>query len=305
MSNIKKDNEIKKIYKELDELVYYSKTDIDGNIIYVSGAFEKISGYTKDELLNQNHRIIKHEDMKREFFVDLWNTILDKKVFSGEIKNKAKDGSSYWVKVTIIPELDEKDNIIAFSAYRVIITDKKMLESKTNELIIVNKKLEELSVVDPLTQIYNRIKLDSVLQELYNSYKRYNNVFSLIIIDIDYFKDVNDAHGHLVGDKTLKSVVKIIKNIIREVDIFGRWGGEEFMIISQDTDCEGAYILAQKIRSVIESFEFEMVGKKTVSLGVSQIDEKTSILELIKKADDALYIAKSRGRNRVVKYKEI
>jgi len=300
MLHIQKDKEIKKVSRELDELVVYSKTDIDGNIIYVSAALEKISGYSKNELIGNNHRILKHDEMKKEFFVELWDTILDKRVFNGEIINKAKDGSSYWESVTITPELDTAGNIIAFSAYKLNITDQKALQEASNELLLANERLEKLSVIDTLTQVYNRLKLDSVMQERYSTYQRYNKIFSVVLIDIDFFKDVNDTYGHLAGDETLKSIAKIIQALMRDTDTFGRWGGEEFMIIAQETDSPGAYILAEKIRKAIESYEFDVVGKKTVSLGVSQIDKEMSILELIKKADDALYAAKDTGRNKTV-----
>jgi len=305
LSNILKDKELEKINKRLDELVVFSKTNIEGDITYVSAAFEKVSGYSKKELIGQNHRILRHNNMKEEFYTNLWDTILDKKVFIGKMINKAKNGSEYWVKATITPELDASGNIISFNAYGLNITDQKALEEKRNELLLANKKLEELSVMDPLTQIYNRLKLDSVMQDNYNTYQRYSKIFSIILIDIDHFKDVNDTYGHLVGDDTLCGIVNIIKNITRDTDTFGRWGGEEFMIISQETACDGAYILAEKIRKAIESYEFDIIGKKTVSLGVSQIDQSISVLELTKRADDALYTAKDNGRNKTLQYKNI
>ncbi len=303
-SHEKKDREIERINKNLDDLVVYSKTDVDGYITYVSGALAKISGYSKEELLGKKHSILRHEGMSDGFFKDLWETILDKKVFTGEVLNRAKDGSEYWVRITISPELDKQGKIIEFSSHRINITDQKALEEKRNELLVAYKKLELLSVIDPLTQIFNRVKLDKVMSRDYDSYKRFKKVFSLILIDIDYFKIVNDEYGHLVGDKTLKSVVNIVNTQVRETDTFGRWGGEEFMLICEGTDAKGAFVLAQKIRTAVEEYEFETIGKKTVSIGISEICEKVSINDFIKRADDALYYAKEHGRNRCVIYSD-
>ncbi len=304
LSNMKKDTEIKNINEILDKFVVFSKTDVKGVITYVSSAMEDLSGYSKDELIGQNHRILKHEDMKEESFTRMWNIILAKEIYTGEFINKRKDGSSYLEKVTITPELDDNGDIVSFAAYRVDITDQKALEYKKNELITANENLKRLSTIDTLTQIYNRLKLDATLKGCFGRYRRYKKVFSLIIIDIDYFKDVNDVYGHLVGDEILKGIVEIIKNNIRETDIFGRWGGEEFLIICEE-DMDSAYKLAEKLRVTIENHKFVLIGKKTISLGIAQIDEESSISDLIKRADDALYYAKKHGRNKSVKFSDI
>ena len=306
-SNIKKDLEIKKVNRRLDELVMFTKTDLTGVIKYVSKAVVHLSGYSKEELIGSTHAIFKHEDMDGRVYQSLWKTILDKKVWSGELLNKKKDGTPYWVYVTITPNLDEYGNIIDFSGHRVDISNQKALEeekvkteARTEELQLLNEQLRKLSTHDTLTQIYNRLKLDAVLETQYESYKRYKNSFSILIIDIDFFKEVNDLYGHLVGDETLKSVAKLISKNIRTVDTLGRWGGEEFMVISPQTTSQGAYKLAQKIRKSIEHYHFHIVGQKTVSIGVAECRDALLIGELVKSADDALYEAKKQGRNRCI-----
>ncbi len=186
-----------------------------------------------------------------------------------------------------------------------LIENNKILNEKNEELLVLNKKLELLSIIDPLTKIYNRLKLDTVMEIHFETYKRYKNIFSIIIIDIDNFKEVNDIHGHLVGDDILKSMVEIIKSNIRKTDTFGRWGGEEFMIICEEINCDDTYLLGEKIRKSIEDYEFDVIGKKTISLGISEINCEISINELIRRADEALYNAKNTGRNKTIKFKNI
>jgi len=178
-------------------------------------------------------------------------------------------------------------------------------QAKTVELLAVNKALEKLSRLDTLTQIPNRFNLDTAMQIRYDMYQRHKKVFSVILIDIDYFKSVNDTFGHLVGDEVLKSVANLIGSNIRDTDFLGRWGGEEFMIICEETDSEGAYNLAEKIRLSIQNNEFNLIGYKTISLGIAEIEENIAINDLIKKADDALFYAKNNGRNKTIEYKTI
>jgi len=296
LSNLKKDLEIQDINEVLDQFVIFSKTSKDGEITYVSSAFEKISGYTKEESIGQDLNYLTHEDMDENMSKELWKAISSKSTYIGEVLNKAKDGTSYWVQEIITPKIDEEGEILNFTNYMVNITNKKKLE-------VANKKLEALSIYDPLTQTYNRLKLDMLTHTLYESYKRYKKIFSIILIDIDFFKNVNDEFGHLVGDEVLKTVANLIKTNIRESDHFGRWGGEEFLIICELTNAQEAYILAEKIRKIIESHKFGVIGTRTISLGVSQIEDNLTIKDLLNEADQALYQAKNSGRNRTVLYK--
>ena len=127
-SNKKKENELLKLNEILDKLVIYSKTDRNGIITYASEAIEKISGYSKEELIGHSHNILRHEDMQAALFENLWATILKNKIWTGEVKNRAKDGSSYWVDTTVIPELNDSGDIIGYISYRVDITHSKEME---------------------------------------------------------------------------------------------------------------------------------------------------------------------------------
>jgi diguanylate cyclase (GGDEF)-like protein len=170
----------------------------------------------------------------------------------------------------------------------------------TSELEQVNSELELLSITDKLTQIYNRVKLDSVLNHEINYASRYQSDFSVVLIDIDHFKQVNDAHGHNTGDAVLIFMAQILKENVRNSDILGRWGGEEFLIILPQTNSQQAFELAEKIRTTVESAKFPVVNHKTISVGVTQYCSDDSVIELIERADRGLYDAKNTGRNKVV-----
>lgn len=142
--------------------------------------------------------------------------------------------------------------------------------------------------------------LDQFLQVEIEIANRHKEELSLIIIDIDYFKQVNDTYGHLVGDMVLIQLSKIISDNLRISDIFGRYGGEEFLIICPKTNKNSAFILAEKLRMIVKDFEFNKVGYKTISIGIADLKRDDTIESLFEKADEALYEAKNSGRNKSV-----
>jgi polar amino acid transport system substrate-binding protein len=164
------------------------------------------------------------------------------------------------------------------------------------------KKLEEqlleLSEKDGLTKIYNRRKIDEILDKEIKIAKRYNESLSLIFFDVDHFKQINDTFGHKAGDKVLIELTKLVKNNIRESDYFGRWGGEEFIIVCPHTDLESAKKLAEKLRKVIEEAEIDGI-KLTCSFGVTQIIENDTLESSTSRVDKLLYISKETGRNKI------
>ncbi|MDA7848220.1 GGDEF domain-containing protein [Sulfurospirillum sp.] len=191
---------------------------------------------------------------------------------------------------------------ICFVIYREF-SQKKYKQNMSELLTEVEQKnalLKRLSITDKLTGLNNRIKIDEVLNSNLNMFERYGNVFSVILIDIDHFKKVNDTYGHPAGDEILKDFAKILKKNARITDVVGRWGGEEFMIIASETDSFGATQFATTIKKSINEHEFPKVGKITASFGLSQINIGDNIEDVVNRADLALYNAKESGRNRVV-----
>ncbi|MFA7022564.1 diguanylate cyclase [Aliarcobacter sp.] len=179
--------------------------------------------------------------------------------------------------------------------------EEKILQ-RTKELYEKNEELERLSITDKLTGLYNRAKLDSVLNTEFEKAIRYNDIFSVIIMDIDFFKSVNDNFGHQIGDDVLKESAKILSSCIRTSDTLGRWGGEEFLIICPNSKQEDAIKLANRINIAIKQHTFSTYPKKvTMSLGVASycsIFKKAE--DIVASADIALYKAKQTGRDRVV-----
>lgn len=162
-----------------------------------------------------------------------------------------------------------------------------------------NQLLSEMATSDQLTGIYNRYKLDESLQKEHARAERYERVYSVILFDVDYFKRINDDYGHLVGDKVLQELVGLIRQGLRRADIFGRWGGEEFLIVCPETNLKQALVLAEKLLLKVEAHQFQNIGSLTISLGVSQCQPNETQPYVLKRADDCLYQAKELGRNRV------
>lgn len=159
-----------------------------------------------------------------------------------------------------------------------------------------------LSFQDPLTGIYNRKKFYDELNKEMERVKRYDQRLSLVMFDVDKFKNVNDTYGHQVGDEVLIEITNIVTNTIRKTDVFSRYGGEEFAILMPGTFLEGAVEIADRLRKLIECHHFRSVGRVTCSFGVSGLDALDNTDSFILKADTALYKAKGNGRNRVEKF---
>jgi diguanylate cyclase (GGDEF)-like protein len=161
------------------------------------------------------------------------------------------------------------------------------------------RKLEQLSITDSLTKVYNRLKIDEVFTQEIEKCKRYHCTLSVIMLDVDYFKKVNDEFGHIVGDNVLIKIAQLVKSNLRTIDVFGRWGGEEFLIISPSTNIQEAKVVAEKLRAALVNAEFTPLEKVTASFGVAEWKNEESQESLISRSDSALYRAKDGGRNMV------
>jgi diguanylate cyclase (GGDEF)-like protein len=163
--------------------------------------------------------------------------------------------------------------------------------------------LESLVVVDPLTGVANRRAIDAFAQEEYERAKRYKTEFSVLMIDLDHFKQVNDIYGHYIGDECLKIVAEKLNDSLRAVDQFGRFGGEEFVAILPQTNLTEAIKVAERIRLEISQLVPDIKGfsaSLSISIGVSAFEEKDQVLmDIFIRADQALYEAKAMGRNLV------
>ncbi|WP_456395429.1 GGDEF domain-containing protein [Desulfurobacterium sp.] len=197
-------------------------------------------------------------------------------------------GRPFWLKFYYVQE------VLIFYCFMVLVNYFYSKNLEEHELV-----LQKLATKDMLTGAYNRWKFLEDFKSEFERARRYKYPISLVMFDIDHFKKVNDTYGHDAGDRVLEKIAKIVRDNIRKVDMFVRWGGEEFIIFLSNTDKKGATVLAEKIRKKIENTVFDEVGKVTVSFGVTELKEGDTIDNLLKRVDEVLYRAKRLGRNRV------
>jgi len=230
-----------------------------------------------DSMINKD-KILKSMNDGNSFYKYIKDLDETKRVTS--IKNKDGETKSFYVNISKI----DKNNL------HISLTDITKMEAKLKE---TRKK----AYLDGLTKVYNRNKFQEVFEYQLKQYKRYKNEFSLAILDIDHFKNFNDKFGHLVGDEVLVMLSDMMKKNMRESDIFARWGGEEFVMLLNNTTLENAIKRVEYFKNSIENLEHKVAGKITASFGITQIKDGDTIDSLLKRSDDALYEAKASGRN--------
>lgn len=281
-------------------------TDINGNIEYVNPKFTELTGYTFAEVLGGNPRILKSDGTPPEVYAELWQTILAGREWRGEFLNRKKNGELFWEYASISAIVDSSGKIKHFVAVNEDITSRKEAEAKITRL---NAGLEQLAMTDYLTSLYNRRYFMQRGTEEFKRASRTRQPLSLLMIDIDHFKKVNDTHGHEAGDMVLQQVAAALKSGLRETDILGRMGGEEFAVLLPDTSLKEAGFLADRIRQLVGNAPLELSLKSlvvTISIGVVMItDEMTGIDHMLRNADLAMYKAKRFGGNCMMQYDDI
>ena len=267
--------------KAIDESSIVSKTDKNGLITFVNKKFCETSGYEKDELIGKDHRIIRHPSMSKEFFAQMWETILDKKIFKGVIANKRKDGSIYYVDTTIIPILDENKDIVEFISIRHNITK-----------IYEQKKLIEEQFIDELTLLPNRQKLLRDLKD--------NKITKIAIININSFRDINNFYGFETGDLVLKKFSQILLDKIYENIELYRVANDIFAICTKNK--ENLEDIRKICTNIIEHISLNpiLINNNSfylsISIGVARNCEDSSLQNnLLSKAEYALRIAKKQN----------
>lgn len=183
----------------------------------------------------------------------------------------------------------------------LIVADSMRLQQLNEVLADMNVQLKQLAEHDDLTGIWNRRFAEQRLNDIHQQSRRYGHPYTLLLLDLDHFKQINDQHGHTVGDEILQAVCTIVAEQIRETDLFARWGGEEFLLIAPNTTMEEASELAERIRSAIENYQHNSLPQVTSSIGVADYQQDASWGNVLERADKAMYQAKQSGRNRVAK----
>ncbi len=286
----------KKIAHYIDVMnknIISSSTDLYGNITEVSEAFCILTGYTEDEFIGRRHIFLKHVDTPNSIYQEMWETIKKDITWSGEVQNVKKDGSSYWINITIFPVFNDENSKIGYLSIKQDITDKKHVEA--------------LSITDELTKLYNRRYFNEVFEKELRRVQRDNKILTFLMLDVDHFKLYNDTYGHQEGDNVLTRIGKVLGFFAnRAGDYAFRLGGEEFGLLYLSDDIQKAEEYALKIANAIENLQIPHVNNTassfvTVSVGVVFKDTQKNLTlnELYKIADDCLYLAKEKGRNRV------
>jgi diguanylate cyclase (GGDEF)-like protein len=201
-----------------------------------------------------------------------------------KIRIRQKDVVKVFVPSVQVIIVDDKEQ------YVVILTDVTELESE-------KEKLRVLAMSDPLTGASNRLQFNTMIDKFIEVSRRYDAPLSIIMFDVDHFKQINDNYSHQVGDDVLKRLVTIISEDVRKADLFVRWGGEEFLIVLSNTSIENAATAAEKFRKTVNDESFAEIDAITCSFGVSQMHPEDNISDFIARVDEALYQAKKAGRN--------
>ncbi len=266
--------------------------DCRGNSTFVNPAALKLLGYTQPELINRPvHELIHHSYPDGSHYPEkaCRITLSVEKAITQYVNDEVfwrKDGTSFPVEYTSTPIVQNGITKGAVITFRDITQRKKAEE-----------KLRRLATTDHLTGIINRKRFEELLRQEIRRSNRYGTRLSVAMFDLDHFKHVNDTYGHEVGDEVLQAVAILTQRNLRETDIFGRWGGEEFMILALETDRNGIMRLAEKTRSTIAQHRFDAVNQVTASFGIAQYQAGESQTSFLRRLDEALYKAKKAGRN--------
>lgn len=161
------------------------------------------------------------------------------------------------------------------------------------------EQLRKTSITDPLTGVYNRLHLDNTLKNLLNRATRSEHPLSVLLLDVDYFKRINDEHGHLVGDQVLAALAEVLQHITRDMDLVGRWGGEEFLVICPDADAAVAHKVAERLLHEVRNQSLASGVTVTVSIGIATSTASSTAESMLQAADQHMYEAKTAGRNRI------
>lgn len=271
-------------------------TDLDGSIQYVNPQFERVSGYSAAESIGKNPAILQSGQTAPTVFADLWETLNQGKPWTGEFINKRKNGEIYHEEAHISPVYDTNGTINRYVAVKLDITDRKQYETR----------LQHLARYDNLTDLPNRSLFSDLLQQTLALAKREQYCLALMFVDLDHFKEVNDTLGHAIGDLLLRDAAQRMQAAVRNSDVVGRIGGDEFVVLLTKLEVEqDALLVGEKLRRALET-PFLLDGHRVTissSIGIALFpDHGSSEQELALHADTAMYAAKQSGRNAVQLY---
>jgi diguanylate cyclase (GGDEF)-like protein/PAS domain S-box-containing protein len=273
-------------------------TNNDAVLEYVNPKFTEVTGYTSEEVLGKKPSILAAEENSSSIYRQLWDTISIGKEWRGEFLNRKKNGDIYWASQIIFPIKNKNNEITHYVSLHEDITEARK----------ITEQLSYQASHDMLTGLINRSEFEKRLERVINTAKNEESENVLCFLDLDQFKLINDACGHMAGDEFLHRLGDVLKNTTRHRDVIARLGGDEFAVLMEHCPLEQGIKIAEQIRTEIEEFQF-LWEKKYFSVGVSIgltviNNESQNLIELLKQADTACYTAKDMGRNRIHVYRE-
>ncbi|WP_018936260.1 diguanylate cyclase [Thioalkalivibrio sp. ALJ24] len=283
----------------------------DNPIIWVNDTFEKLFGYSREEVMGRNCRFLQHGNNEQPGVQEVREALRREEPVQTLVRNYRRDGEPLWIQLSLAPVCDAHNRVTHYVGVQRDLTEFKRSEEdleqrvaeRTAALQEANQRLERIASTDPLTGIANRWYFLEVAERELLRRARNSSPVSLLMLDLDHFKQVNDTWGHPVGDRVLHAVADTLRDSLRPLDLSGRFGGEEFLVLLPGTHAEEAREIAERLRRAVAAMAIEHEGESvrvTVSIGVAISDGERDIDGLICKADNALYRAKSEGRDRVV-----
>jgi diguanylate cyclase (GGDEF)-like protein/PAS domain S-box-containing protein len=268
---------------------------LDRSVTYINSAVERVRGFTPEEALRQSPEEIQPPEsaaVGAAYYRRLFAAIeagTEPPIFHGEQEYYRKDGSIMTGDLQVIPHIDADGNVVELLGVTRDISERKRLEAE----------LTRLASTDPVTGVWNRRRCTELIADDIAQVGRRGHALSLLMLDVDYFKSVNDTYGHLAGDAVLIEIGRRLLGGVRSTDVVARWGGEEFVVLLRDCDLAAAVTTAEKLRQSIAGTPFADVGTISVSVGAAQLQVCEELDDLLRRADAALYRAKESGRNTV------
>ncbi|MFE8072454.1 diguanylate cyclase [Marinobacteraceae bacterium S3BR75-40.1] len=308
------------------EGVLITEAGDDQPLIQCNPGFERMTGYSAAEALGRNCRFLNRPEPDQPALREIRQAIRAQQPVRVTLRNYRKDGEAFWNNLVINPIRDERGQVTHFVGVMSDIThdieQQRRLETvlgefrhinehleeeiqvRTRDLEEANRQLQSQATTDELTGLFNRRHLIELGETEWQRCQRSRHSFAVLLLDIDHFKRINDLHGHDAGDRALQSLAREVSSVLRQVDWFGRWGGEEFLLIVPQSDTVDLNVLGEKILETVAAIRVPFRGKVldfTASIGIA-VWQGGTFDELISCADKALYQAKSEGRNRLVFY---
>lgn len=298
LDNLDRENQQRSAAVKLEQaatVFEYSKegiivTDADNKIVSVNRSFVEITGYSAEEVIGRNPNILSSGYQNRDFYEQMWTEILQTGSWQGEVWDRRKNGEAYPEALTIIRVKNIDGAVINHLA----------IFSDISERRLAQERIQQLAHYDVLTGLPNRVLFTDRLEQAMISAQRNHSKISLLFLDIDRFKQINDTLGHGVGDQLLQSVGQRLLECVREQDTVSRQGGDEFIVVLSDSGAEGAELVVEKImQNITQPYIIEQHDLRiTASVGIAVYPDHAQDCEsLIKHADVAMYQAKESGRN--------